>query len=395
MTDARSNEGDRRTRLFLILYALATAGSVIAYSPFLVLVLPTRVAALTGPDSVWWFGQITLAGSLAASIGGVAAGMLSDLTRRRRPWVIAGLALTTAMLPVMGRIEAVGTLLVAMVAWQVSLNMLLIPLAAWAADRIPPDRTGRLGGLLALAPVVGAWSGLVLAGAREPLHDRLWVIALIVVATVAPILLATERLAAGDRAPATPSPAGAARRMWIARLLIQIGAGAPSSYLLFWLRSLDPAIGSALVTLAFAAGLTLAAVAAMLLGRWIDRRGGQFSVLAAIAVVAALGLVSMASTTRPSGAVAAYLVFSAAAATFLALHAGQTLRVLPDPSRFGRDIGLFNLTNTLPSLIVPVVVIAVVPRFGYPTLFWVSAALCIAAAITLPGLGARRFVPSA
>jgi hypothetical protein len=60
---------------------------------------------------------------------------------------------------------------------------------------------------------------------------------------------------------------------------------------------------------------------------------------------------------------------------FLSLHSGQTLRVLPNSGRRGRDLGLFNLTNTLPSIIMPVLALAIVPGQGFPVLLRLLAVL--------------------
>ena len=60
---------------------------------------------------------------------------------------------------------------------------------------------------------------------------------------------------------------------------------------------------------------------------------------------------------------------------FLAQHSAQTLRVLPRADRRGRDLGLFNLTNTLPSLIMPWFALILVPYAGFSSLFVLLAAL--------------------
>ncbi len=391
MGHAAATAVSARTRSFLILYAIATAGSVIAYSPFLVLVLPGRVSVLAGGEDVRWLGLILLAGSIAASIGGVAVGMASDWTRRRRIWIGGGLVATVGLLPVLGRIDTIALLLVTVMVWQVALNSILIPLAAWAADRMQPDQAGRLGGWLALAPVVGAWSGLLLAGVNGQVADRLWLVALLAAAMIAPILLSRDGPTASPPpiAPTHP-PVAVARRMWAARLLVQVAAGGPASYLVFWLRSVDPKLSGAQVTTLFALGLTAAAALAMLLGRSIDRHGRPLRMLAATAIVAGAGLAAMAADAGVIAAVMAYLLFATASAAFLALHSGQTLRILPDPRRHGRHIGVFNLTNTLPTIVVPMLAIGIIPRFGYSGLCLVSAGLCLVAAAILASGTAQR-----
>ena len=68
---------------------------------------------------------------------------------------------------------------------------------------------------------------------------------------------------------------------------------------------------------------------------------------------------------------------------FLSLHSGLTLRVLPDPKHRGRDLGIFNLTNTVPSLIMPWLTILIVPTRGFAGLFVVLAVLASASAAVL------------
>ena len=74
--------------------------------------------------------------------------------------------------------------------------------------------------------------------------------------------------------------------------------------------------------------------------------------------------------SRPSvlAAIAGFVVFGIAATVFLSLHTGQTLRVLPKPQHRGRDLGVFNLTNTVPSLVMPWLTQPLVPSFGFSAL---------------------------
>ena len=79
---------------FLWLFALAWAGGAVAYVPFLTILLPLRVVAIAGADSVRLLGLITFFGALAASFGNVLFGWLSDRGADRRPWVAAGLLIS-------------------------------------------------------------------------------------------------------------------------------------------------------------------------------------------------------------------------------------------------------------------------------------------------------------
>jgi len=122
----------RQSMRFLLLYALAAAGGAIAYVPFLTLLLPARMAELAGADDVRWLGYLTFCGAIAASVGGLLFGWLSDRTGSRRLWVSIGLVLTILLLLAMPLARDVPMLIGLILVWQLALNMILGPLSAWA-----------------------------------------------------------------------------------------------------------------------------------------------------------------------------------------------------------------------------------------------------------------------
>mgnify|MGYP000932374211 CR=1 FL=1 len=133
---------------FILLYALAWAGAAAAYTPLLTILLPVQVAGLVGTQQgVGWLAQIALAGALAASGGNILFGYLSDITGNRRLWIAAGLVLSCLLLPLIGTANRLDHLIALIVVWQLALNMMLAPLAAWAGDRVPDGSKGLLGGL--------------------------------------------------------------------------------------------------------------------------------------------------------------------------------------------------------------------------------------------------------
>ncbi len=379
----------------MLLYALAWAGGAVAYTPLLTILLPGRVAGLAGSEAgIGWLAQIALAGALAASAGSIAFGFLSDITRNRRAWIAVGLVLSSALLPLIGRAQTLDGLIFAIVGWQLALNMMLAPLAAWAGDQVPDGRKGMLGGFMAFAPAFGALSGAIVTQpglAQE--GQRLALVALMVVACVLPILLFAPRrsvaLPRHEPAPAIPSPEPqpAQRRivvrMWIARLAVQVAEATLFAYLLFWLRSLDSAVGENQTARLFSVIMLVSAPLALAAGRWSDKADRPMLPLAISACFSAAGLLGMALAGTLGAAMAAYALFGLASAVFLALHSSQTLRILLRPERRGRDLGLFNLTNTVPSLIMPWLAIGLVPAFGFQALFLILAVLAIGASLLL------------
>ena len=377
----------------MLLYALAWGGGAVAYTPLLTILLPGRVATLAGSEAgIGWLAQIALAGALAASVGSIGFGYLSDITRNRRGLIAAGLVLSCLLLPLIGRAQTLGGLITAIIGWQLALNLMLAPLAAWAGDRVPDRRKGMLGGFMAFAPAMGALSGAIVT--QPGLADggqRLLLVALIVAACVLPILLFAPRPADAEPAPkpAALQPANQSHsrsmvlRMWAARLAVQVAEATLFAYLLFWLRSLDPAVGENQTARLFSAIMLVSAPLALAAGRWSDRTDRPMLPLAISACFSAAGLLAMAVAGTLSAAMAAYALFGLASAVFLALHASQTLRILLRPDRRGRDLGLFNLTNTVPSLIMPWLAIGLVPTFGFQALFLILAVLAVGASLLL------------
>jgi MFS family permease len=384
--EARAKPAPHR---FLWLFALAWAGGAVAYVPFLTILLPLRVVATTGDRSVLVLGLITFFGAVAASLGNIAFGWLSDRSGTRRPWVAAGLAFSCAILVAIPLAQGAWQILALVVCWQLALNMMLGPLSAWAADRVPREMTGYLGGLMALSPAMGALSGVIVTvpGLAGP-DARLGLVALMVAACVLPAVLWIRPPPSLD-APQANSPRPPLRfaaTMWAARLLVQIAEAALFAYLLLYFRSLDPGMDESRMARLFSAVLAAAVPVAIVMGRWADRSSRPARPLAICALLSALGLIALALASDVDQATAAYVCFGLATTVFLALHSGQTLRVLPSPSHRGRDLGLFNLTNTIPSLIMPWLTIAIVPRNGFAALFAVLALLALASAALLSTL---------
>jgi len=159
---AEAIQADRQSPRFLWLYALAWAGGAIGYVPFLTILLPLRITAVTGTDNIRWLALITFSGAIAASVGNILFGWLSDRSGSRRGWIASGLALNVGLLLAMTLVVAPLALLGLILLWQLALNMMLGPLSAWAGDCVPRVQMGLLGGLLAFAPAMGALAGVLI-----------------------------------------------------------------------------------------------------------------------------------------------------------------------------------------------------------------------------------------
>lgn len=383
----------RQPGWFLVLFALAAAGGAVAYVPLLTVLLPQRIAELQGGEDVAALARVGFLGAVMASLANIGVGMLSDRARMRRPFIIVGLLASNALLLAVGTADSVTQIVLLIMVWQVALNLMLSPLMAWAGDCFPDEQKGMLGGALALSPALGALAGSLVtwAGLVAP-PARLALVAVLVSALVLPaVLLGRGRVqpALMSSAPTSPDPVPLAERavvrMWAARLLVQVAEGGMFAFLLYWLRSLAPGYPENGAANIFSLVLVGAVPISLILGRWSDAYARPILPLVATALLCACGLLIMAAAASLPWAIAGYVLFGLAAAVFLALHSGQTLRVLPDPRHRGRDLGVFNLTNTVPGMVMPWLTVMLVPQFGYGALFVLFAALALASAALLAG----------
>ena len=398
MNAVETDSNAKQSLHFLVFYALAVAGGAIGYIPFLTLLLPLQAGQMFGDGALTVLAYAAFTGAMAASIANIFFGWLSDKTKTRRPWIITGMILSSVLLSFMPYAQSAGALIALIVVWQLSLNMMLGPLSAWAGDCVPDAQKGFLGGLLAFAPALGALSGTVITvQGLASVYERHVFIAVLVVVLVSPVLFVirptpTPELTAkttDELSGETSDDTGHRRikrdavKMWTARLFVQIAEASLFAFLLLWFRSVEPGFSEHDVANIFTAVLGSAVLFAIIVGRWSDRTNRPIFPLAICALSGAAGLLIMATASTLNAALFGYFTFGLASSIFLALHSSQTLRVLPSRRHRGRDLGIFNLTNTMPSLVMPWLTLALVPHYGFDALFGLLAVLAVIAFILL------------
>ena len=386
------------TYRLLAAFSLAHAGIVIGYLPFLSLLLPLKVDRLAGDARIGWLTVAVVLGAAVASGANILFGWLSDRHYAcgggRRSWIAGGLAALALSYAGIALAAQPATLIVAVLAFQLSVNAVLAPMMAIMADEIPDDQRGLAGGLLAVGPpAAGAVSALLVADPEWSDAARFALIVGLTLVTVLP-LLAVRR----PPVPTAPVTAEAAppHRLWVAslaRLLVQLAGGALSLYLLYYFQSIAGAVPPATLAARVGSLLTISYIlplpVAVFAGRLSDRADRRTPFLVGAAIAATLGLLAMATLTHPIGAALGFLVYSVAAAVFLALHQAFAVRLLPDPRHRGRDLGVINLSNTVPSLLGPLLTWALATPGDFTLLLLVLAGLTLTGGVLMVPLRRR------
>ena len=379
----------RQPLTLLFAYALAWAGGCVAYTPFLTVLLPQRLTVLAGSADVRWLALASTIGALTASLSNIFWGWLSDRLGCRLGLVALGLLAFAGANIAVARSSTAPILLIAIVAWQLSLNLFLAPLAAYAADWVPSTQTGSLGGLLAFGPGIAALSILGVALVPSVLEFQLAFVVVATTAAAVPLFLMRKpelaRIALARVANSVPSSKQILARLWFARLTVQVAEGLLFVFLYYALRQMSGGeLSLGRYALTNATAQLCAIPVALIVGRQSDRSGRRKEPLLVMIALIALGLGTMASAQAWTQAVIGYVVFLIGSSCFLSLHSTFAMQQLSNPQHYGRDLGVFNLTNTLPALITPLLAAAVIGSAGYAgLLFGLMAVMTIPAILIM------------
>lgn len=392
---------EQRSTAFLLLYALANAGGVIGYLPLLTLLLAIKVEALAGEARVDLLTATVIAGSIAASASNILFGWLSDRSVARgggrRGWMAGGLIATIAAYIAIAVAHSPAAIIGAIVFFQTALNAVLAPLVAVMADEIPDSQKSTTGGLLSLGyPIASGVLALIVGIAALGETSRLMIVIAVAALCLTPLILSRSRpLPIVD----PPRAAAAMRRRdlaaaWCARLLFQIAGCVLQLYLLYYFESIVPdgprdelaaRVGN-LLTISFIAPLPIA----LLFGRLSDRLDRRKPFLIAAAIVTALGLAGMATAHSWIAGALGFACYTIGYGVFLPLQVAFSMQLLPDPRHRGRDLGLFNLTNTLPSLLGPLLTWWLASPRDFAVVMTILAVLVLCGGLAILGIRGRR-----
>lgn len=376
---------------------MANAGITVATFAPIVNLLPRKIDDLSAPNAntLLPFALITGTGALAALLGNLGAGWLSDHYLKRlhgrRQWGVLGVVagfVALLLLPLQSGLP--GVLLIWTVA-QIAINFLVAPLAAFLPDQVATARRAQASALIALALIVG----VVVAGAVGALtsgsaDEGFVVVAAIYLVLTAPAIIAlgADGASAPVHVPMTIDVAVVSDRAytdfrwaWLTRFAIILSASIALLYLYHYLdkvlRLHDPSQRQFELLTVLAAFLVVGSISG---GRLSDRTGKRKPlVIASLVTVGAAQLILAALPHWPATIVAAALV-GVGFGGFLAVDPALTADVLPNEPRYARDLSIMNISSAAPQVVAPAIAAAFTyGRSGYVGLYGVAALLSVTA----------------
>lgn len=390
------------TTLAILAYLLLFLAAFISLAPLFQIVAPLHASGLDPDAKTEILSRAMFWGALMAAGGNLAMGAISDRTQsrfgRRRPWIALGVFLTVLSYVGIWRSSTPGEFVWAVIGFQLAFNVLMAPLSAVFAERVPIALRSTVSAMLGLSyPLAVALGSSLMALGPQYEPGRLALLAGILLAAAAFFLIVFDEPRSGGR-PETPLFSPTLSRtgslfapfrsrnfaaVWTGRLLIATGYALVSVYLLYFVTDAvgwpgrSPERAHALLTGVAFVGVVVVAGVIALFGKRIVRRQ-PVALIGALLLCAATAALAIA----PSWIVAVFAlaVYGLGQGAYGSVEMGLMADALPSHDNRGRDMGLNNLAVALPQAVAPVAAL-ILERAGADVRgLYVAAAGCFAAA---------------
>ncbi len=391
----------RVSRIFICALVLAQFGVWVSLITPIVLSLAIRVEDVAGvTHKAEVLGNVLAAGAVVSLVVAPFAGMMSDRTvsrfGRRRPWIIGGIVLGGVGLAFCGLAKDITTIAVGWLMCQAGFNATQASIMAILPDAVPDGQQGRVSGMLGMTmtagPCVGVWMAqytqqLPLSLMLAPFGLTLiFCIFLAVILQELPIKPAHQDLAMSPThwaSLASPFKDREFNLAFLNRFMIVGGGAFIMNYQFYFLTdhmAMSPLAATAVLVRSMAM-VTLATVIASLLSGWLsDLVGRRKPLVIASAALSAVGLIVTANAQSADGFILGMVLGSIGSGFYWGVDLALVANVLPDRNSTAKDLGIFQIANTLPQSLAPLVAPHLL-KLGHAgggnfTLLFGTAALC-------------------
>jgi MFS family permease len=392
-------------------YALGYVGAYVALITPVATTLALKVTELDPAGKEASLGLISAVGAFFALVTNPLAGAVSDRTTsrfgRRRPFIAIGTVGGVIGLGIVGFAPSIGVALVGWAIAQVSFNLVLAALQALLPDQIPLAQRAKVSAILGISQQVSPLVGIAIATgvmASGAGMGPMFVIPGLVGAALLALLAVklpdpqlreaahfTLREFVGGFRP-TPGKAADFGFTWVGRFFVILGFAIYTTYQVYFIIDrigIDPASVTVVQLVAVLIFSVVLTVSAVISGRLSDRWHRRKVFVYIAAAVVGVGLVMLAFTSTLEVFFVAAAVMGVGIGAFFAVDLALVTDVLPDTEHAAaKDLGIFNIANTLPQSVAPAVapfLLAVGGGANYTFLFLTAAVLAlIGAAFIVP-----------
>jgi MFS family permease len=388
---------------FIALYAIGYVGSYLALITPVATTLALKVAELDPQGKATSLGVIAAVGALMAIVSNLLSGALSDRTRgrlgRRRPWIIVGAIGGLVGLTITGFAPNLAVVTIGWVLSQLFLNMVLAALQALLPDQVPLEQRARVSAVLGISqqvsPLLGigialgvqaagggiglmflvpglagaVLMGLLVRGVKDVPHEVVGRFSFVE-------FIQGFKVEKGKRYDFAWT--------WFGRFFVILGFAIYTTYQVYFIGDrlgVPPesvVLQQLIAVLIFSVALTASAIFS---GRLSDRNGRRKPFVYASAIIVAVGLTMLAFTTSLAWFYLDALVMGMGIGAYFAIDLALITDVLPDKDhKAAKDMGIFNIANSLPQSVAPAIapVVFIVAGTGNYTALFVVAGVCCA-----------------
>ncbi|BBY64029.1 MFS transporter [Mycolicibacterium helvum] len=401
-------------RRLIIGIAAGQFGTAINTVSLVLVAWPLAAAAISPSSKQWVLGLLAGVHAFVLMVVAPTCGVLSDRCTSpfgmRRPFILAGAALGTVAMFVMGMATELPGLIIGDVMHAMGTGIFVGGFAAVVPDHIPASYRGRVLGVVAAMTIL---AGVVASIALPRMTDQ-WLMFAVpgVIGGICSLGLAAilpdRRLGAtpkGDEALAllpgfvdrfrvSPRLAPDFSWAWLTKFLMTLASAFTTTYGIYFLTdqiAVPAADLSGLITATGLIGLLTAVVGAGV-GSWVSDR---FQIRKTLILFSSLVIAAGATIIAFAPGTGTYLVGMAVAGLatgiLMPVEGALIIDVLPGEGReSGKYMAVAGLADSIPRSIGPMLAPAVIAiggltaLGGYPVLYLVGAALAAIAALLIP-----------
>jgi MFS family permease len=371
--------------VLVLCYALAYAGIWLALLTPMLVTLALRVRQLEPANAANHLALVLGIGAIFALIGNPVFGRMSDRTTSRygmrRPWLIGGMVCGTAACAIIAVAPTVTLVLFGWCLAQLAFNAVLAATVAILPDQVPAQQRGMVSGVLGMCMPIGQVGGTFLVQAlpdsmamRFLIPSLIGSVCVIVFAFILP-----DRHLRPSQVPAKglhgflssfwldPRQHPNFFWAWLSRFFLVTGTAFLTTYQSYYLMDKLGYHVEQVPALIFKGMLVQAiaiVIASLLSGRASDASGRRKIYVLVSAAVYGAGLWTIAAADAFPTFLIGMALTGIGQGVFFAVELALVTQILPDRElNAAKDLGMFNIANTLPQ--------SVAPALG-PAILWLS-----------------------